>query len=245
MSRHSRDLAGRVALVTGGSRGIGRAVALALAAESLRVVVGFRQDKDGALETAARCPGGAVVQIDVADRESVADAFDEVEGDVGSVAVLVNNAGLTRDRLLIRMREDDWQEVIDVNLTGAFRCSKRSLPGMLRAGWGRIVNVGSVSGLAGNAGQANYAAAKAGLVGFTKSLAREVARHGVTVNLVAPGLVDTAMTEGLRPEVRQALLDRIPMGRPGTLEEVADAVRFCVQASYVTGQVVVVDGGMV
>lgn len=236
--------AGKVGLVTGASRGIGRASGLALAAEGIRVAVCYRQDKDGALETAAACPGSMTVQIDVTSPESVAAAFDEVEATLGPVEVLVNNAGLIRDRLLIRMREEDWAEVIETDLTGVFRCTKRALPGMLRAGWGRIVNLGSVAGTVGNPGQANYAAAKAGVIGFTKALAREVARRGITVNVVSPGLVDTALTADLSPAARQAVLDRVPMGRPATPEEVAEAVRFCVRASYMTGQTILVDGGI-
>ncbi len=144
----------------------------------------------------------------------------------------------------MRMKDQDWDDVVDTNLTGTFRCSRRALPGMLKARWGRIVNIGSIAGSVGNPGQANYAAAKAGIVGFTKSLAREVARHGVTANVVLPGLVDTAMTAGMTPAQREKLVERIPMGRPGTPEEIAEAVRFCARASYMTGNVVVVDGGI-
>lgn len=240
----SLALAGRVGFVTGASRGIGSATARALVEEGVRVAVGYREDKDGAEGTSAACPGSIVVRIDVTNAEAVAAAFDEIERTLGPVEVLVNNAGLRRDGLLMRMKDPDWDDVIDTNLTGTFRCSRRALPGMLKGRWGRIVNIGSIAGSVGNPGQANYAAAKAGVVGFTKSLAREVARHGVTANVVLPGLVDTAMTAGMTPAQREKLLERIPMGRQGTPEEIAEAVRFCARASYMTGNVVTVDGGI-
>jgi 3-oxoacyl-[acyl-carrier protein] reductase len=233
-----------VALVTGASRGIGRAAARVLAEEGARVAIGFRNDKDGALETKAACAGAEIVHIDIADAESVAAAFDEVERGLGKVEILVNNAGLRRDGLLMRMKEADWAEVIEVDLTGVFRCTRRALPGMLAAKWGRVITIGSIAGVVGNAGQTNYAAAKAGVVGFTKSLAREVARKGVTANVIAPGLVDTALTADVSDSARAALLERVPMGRPGDADEVAEAVRFCARASYLTGQVIAVDGGL-
>jgi 3-oxoacyl-[acyl-carrier protein] reductase len=246
----SASLAGRVALVTGASRGIGRACALALAAEGVRVAVGFREDKDGALETLAGCvtstgeAGGTAVQIDVGDPERVQAAFDEVERELGAVEILVNNAGATRDRLLMRMTEQDWDDIIETNLSGVFRCTKRAISGMLRNRWGRVVSIGSVAGSLGNPGQANYAAAKAGVVGFTRALAREVASKGITANVVAPGLVQTDMTAELKEAARETLLGRVPMGRAGTPREVAEAVCFCARASYVTGQTIVVDGGL-
>ncbi len=233
-----------MALVTGASRGIGRAAARVLAEEGARIAIGFRNNKDGALETKAACPGAEIVHIDIADAESVAAAFDEVERSIGRVEILVNNAGVRRDGLLMRMREDEWAEVIEVDLTGVFRCTKRALPGMLAGRWGRVITIGSIAGVVGNAGQTNYAAAKAGLIGFTKSLAREVARKGVTANVIAPGLVDTALTADVSESARAALLDRVPMGRPGDADEVAEAVRFCARASYLTGQVIAVDGGL-
>lgn len=238
------DLDGRVGFVTGASRGIGRASAQALAAEGVRVAIGYREDKDGAAAASALCPGSITVRIDVTVSESVAGAFDEIERSLGPVAVLVNNAGLRRDGLLMRMKDQDWDDVIAANLTGAFRCTKRALPGMLKARWGRIVSIGSVAGTWGNPGQANYAAAKAGLVGFTKSVAREVARHGVTANVVVPGLVDTAMTLDMPAAQREKLVERISMARSGTPEEVAGAVLFCAKASYMTANAVTVDGGI-
>lgn len=237
-------LGGRVALITGAGAGIGRACAVALAAEGIRVAVGYIQDKEQAAETAQLCGGGTTVRIDVTKPEEISAAFDEVEKDLGAVGVLINNAGITRDRLFMRMSDSEWESVLNVNLSGAARCTKRALPGMLKAGWGRIVSIGSVVGTTGNAGQTNYAAAKAGLVGFTKSLSREVARKGITANVVAPGLVDTAMTAVLTKEQREALLSRVPMGRPGTTDEIAEAVRFCVRASYLTGQTIGINGGL-
>jgi len=238
------ELDGRVAFITGAGAGIGKACAQVLCDEGARVAVGFVQDKEQALETAALCEGAIAVQIDVTDESQVSAAFDEIEAAMGPVEILVNNAGITRDRLMLRMSQDEWDQVLNVNLSGAFRCTKRALPGMLKGGWGRVINIGSVVGTTGNAGQTNYAAAKAGLVGFTKSLAREVARKGITANVVAPGLVDTAMTAVLSDAARKALLDRVPAGRPGTTEEIAEAVRFCSRASYVTGQVIGVNGGL-
>lgn len=241
----SAALSGRVALVTGAGRGIGRASALALAEEGAIVAAGFRSDKDGALETLELCGGnGIAVAIDVCDPEAVAAAFDEVEKSLGQVSVLINNAGVTQDRLLLRMTEKDWSEVIETDLTGVFRCTKRALPGMLRAKWGRVISIGSVVGSAGNPGQTNYAAAKAGVAGFTKALSREVAGHGITANVVAPGYVETALTEDLSDDAKGALVDRIAMKRPAAPEEIAEAVRFCARCSYLTGQVVSVDGGL-
>lgn len=234
----------RIAFVTGASRGIGRASAIALSNEGARVVVGFRSDKDGALETAAAAGGAKVVQIDVTDPEGVSAAFDEIESSLGLIEILVNNAGTTQDKLLLRMKEEDWNEVIETDLTGVFRCTKRALPGMLKKGWGRVISIGSVVGSAGNPGQTNYAAAKAGVVGFTKSLAREVAKHGITANVVAPGFVETALTAELSEDAKQALIERVPLGRAATAEEVAEAVRFCARASYLTGQVINIDGGL-
>ncbi|HEX2040122.1 MAG TPA: 3-oxoacyl-[acyl-carrier-protein] reductase [Acidimicrobiales bacterium] len=239
-----------VAFVTGGSRGIGRATALALAEAGHVVAVGWSRDEQGAGKTAAEIEerGGraAPVQVDVADPGSVDAAFSAVEADLGPVGVLVNNAGVTHDGLLLRMPDQQWQEVLRTNLDGAFHAIRRALPGMVRARTGRIVNVGSVAGLLGSAGQANYAAAKAGLVGLTRSVARELASRGVTCNVVAPGPIATAMLDAL-PEARvEDLARQVPVGRLGTPEEVAAVIAFLCSdaAAYVTGAVVPVDGGL-
>ncbi len=238
-------LDGRVALVTGAGSGIGRASAVALAAEGVRVAVGYRGNKDGAQETVALCEGAMEFNIDVSSTESVAGAFEEIEQALGPVEILVNNGGITRDGLLMRMSEAAWDEVIDVNLKGAFRCTKRALPGMLKGRWGRVINMGSVVGTTGNPGQANYAAAKAGLVGFSKALSLEVASKGITVNVVAPGLVETDFIARLPQAARDALMSKVPMGRAASADEAAEAVRFCARAGYLTGQVIGINGGIV
>lgn len=239
------DLSGKVALVTGAGGGIGRASALTLAEEGAAVAVGFKGNEQGARQTAAGCPGSMTVSIDVADSQSVLDAFSQVEQALGPVEILVNNAGITRDGLLMRMGEQSWDEVIDITLKGAFRCTRRALPGMLKARFGRVICIGSVVGTTGNPGQCNYAAAKAGLVGFSKSLALEVAAKGITVNVIAPGLIETDFIANLSRAQRDALETRVPMGRAGSAAEVAEAVRFCARASYLTGQVIGINGGLV
>ena len=237
------------ALVTGASRGIGRAVALALAARH-PVAVNYRTRADEAKETLRLLEAGGgegiAVQADVRDVSAVDAMFAEVEEALGPVGVLVNNAGCRSDALAARLGDDAWREVIDTNLGGTFSCSRRALRPMLRAGWGRIVNVSSVAGIRGNPGQANYSAAKAGVIGLTKSLAREVARKGITVNAVAPGLVETELVATLDDAQRGALLEIIPAGRAGTPEEVAAAVVFLCspEAAYVNGSILTVDGGM-
>ncbi len=235
------------AVVTGASRGIGAAVAAALAADGLAVAVNYRADRDGAESVAEsiRDEGGTalVVRGDVRDPETPKALFEEVEGELGPVSVLVNNAGLTADALSMRIGDDDWDSVIETNLTGAFRLTRRALSAMVRARYGRIINIASVVGVRANAGQANYAASKGGLIAFTKSAAVEVARRGVTVNAVAPGLIETEMTED---SVAESLRDAIPARRAGTPEDVAACVRFLAsdEAAYVTGTVLTVDGGM-
>jgi 3-oxoacyl-[acyl-carrier protein] reductase len=240
----------RVALVTGASRGIGRAIAAHLAAAGNRVAVNYHHSPEAAAELvgAIEEAGGRAIAVgaDVGDADAVAAMVDEVAGSLGPIEILVNNAGVTRDDLLLRMGPDAWDEVIRTNLRSAYLCTRAVLRGMLRARWGRIVSVSSVAGLAGNPGQANYAAAKAGLLGFTRSIAKEVGSRGITVNAVAPGFIETDMTAGLGEEVRRAAAGAIALGRFGTAEEVADAVGYLAsdRASYVTGHVIVVDGGM-
>ena len=235
----------RVAFVTGAGAGIGRACALALGANGFRVAVGFAGNKDGAAETAKEC-GGIAVEVDVADSDSVDNAFKAIEDALGPVTVLVNNAGVTGDGLLLRMKDEDWQRVLRVNLDGAFHCIRRATPSMMKARFGRIVNMGSVVGLTGSAGQVNYAAAKAGLVGLSRSVARELASRNVTCNVVAPGPIATAMTDALSEERLNAITEAVPAGRMGTCDEVAATVAFLCSdaAAYITGAVVPVDGGL-
>ncbi len=239
----------RVALVTGASSGIGRATAVALAQAGHRVAVGYSNNADGAALTVKEAEehGEAMpVRIDIADVAAVDAAFGAVEDAFGPPEILVNNAGITRDGLLMRMDDDQWGDVLRTNLDGAFYTTRRATPKMLRARWGRIVNIGSVVGLSGSAGQANYAAAKAGLVGLTRSVARELASRNITCNVVAPGPVATAMTDALDEPRREELAAQVPLGRFGTLEEVASVVAFlCTEsAGYVTGAVIPVDGGL-
>lgn len=243
------SLDGQTALVTGASRGIGRAVALALAGEGAEVVVNYASSSDAAEAVVAEIQaiGGSAyaLQADVADEASVEDLFKTVLKRSGRIDVLVNNAGITRDGLLMRMKTEDWQAVINLNLTGVFLCTRAVTRPMLKQRSGRIINITSVVGLMGNAGQANYAAAKAGVVGLTRSSAKEMASRGITVNAVAPGFIATDMTKDLEAE---AILAAIPLGRFGTPDQVAGTVRFLAAdpaAAYITGQVLQVDGGMV
>ena len=245
----SASLDGQTALVTGASRGIGRAVALALAGEGAEVVVNYASSPDAAEAVVAeiQANGGSAyaLQSDVADEASVEDLFKTVLKRSGRIDVLVNNAGITRDGLLMRMKTEDWQAVINLNLTGVFLCTRAVTRPMLKQRSGRIINITSVVGLMGNAGQANYAAAKAGVVGLTRSSAKEMASRGITVNAVAPGFIATDMTKDLEAD---AILTAIPLGRFGTPDQVAGTVRFLAAdpaAAYITGQVLQVDGGMV
>ena len=243
-------LDGKVALVTGGSRGIGRAIALRLAEEGADLAICARNAAAAGEVAAAiealgrRC---LVRQADVADAEQATELVDATIAELGRLDVLVNNAGVTRDNLLMRMKEEDWDEVLAINLKGAFNCVRAAVRPMLKARGGRIVNITSVVGLLGNAGQANYAASKAGLIGLTKSLARELASRGITANAVAPGVVpETGMTDSLTEQQQEQMIATVPLGRAGTPEDVAHAVAFLAsdQAAYITGQVLSVDGGM-
>ena len=240
----------RVALVTGGSRGIGRAVALRLAAAGHKVAVNYVANEAAAAETIAaiEASGGTAipVQADVGDESSVAAMVEHVGAELGAVEILVNNAGIARDDLLMRMSADAWDDVIQTNLKSVYLCSKAALRGMLRAKWGRIVNISSVAGVYGNPGQANYSAAKAGVIGFTRSLAKEIGSRGITVNAVAPGFIATDMTAALGEGAAEAATKQITLGRLGRPEEVASAVGYLASqdASYITGQTIVVDGGL-
>ncbi len=239
-----------VALVTGASRGIGRAIALRLASTGVAVAVNYvaRPDAARAVVDEIRAGGGVAlaVQADVRSSEAVRAMAAQVEGELGEIDILINNAGITRDGLFVRMSEQDWHDVIATNLDGAFHCTQAVIRKMQRGRWGRIVNVSSLAGLAGNAGQVNYAAAKAGLVGFTRALAKEVGSRGITVNAVAPGFVETDMTAGLQSDWKEQALKLTPAGRFGLPEEVAAAAAFLVsdEAAYITGQVISVDGGL-
>ncbi len=239
----------RIAFITGASQGIGRACALVLARDGARVIAGARQlEKLEQLVAEIREAGGqaAAVALDVTSTESIAAAFRQAESIFGKVEILVNNAGVTRDGLAMRMKPEAWDAVLATNLTGSFLCIQQALPGMVRARWGRIINISSVVGEMGNPGQANYVASKAGLIGLTKALAHEVASRNITVNAVAPGFIDTAMTQALDAAAREKLLPLIPLGRMGADLDVAHAVRFLAseEAGYITGHVLDVNGGL-
>ena len=242
-------LENEIAVVTGASRGIGRAIALELGRRGARVV-GTATSEAGAAAIgeafAAASIRGRGVVLDVSNGASVEQCFKDVEAHEGTPTILVNNAGVTRDGLLLRMNAEDWQTVIETDLSSVYRTCKAVMRGMMKARRGRIVNIASVVGVMGNAGQANYAAAKAGMIGFTKSLAREVGSRGITVNVVAPGFIVTDMTDALGEEARKALLDQVPLGRLGSPDDIAHAVAFLAspQAAYITGETLHVNGGM-
>lgn len=243
-----KELEGQVAVVTGGGRGIGFAVGTALAEAGARVAL-VDMDEEGTREAANTLPGTGHggYKGDVTSGAELGGTFKAIEEELGPIAILVNNAGITRDNLLLRMSEEEWDQVLTVNLKGAFNATKAVARGMMKRRAGAIVNIASVIGLMGNAGQGNYAASKAGLIGFTKSVAKEFAPRGVRCNAIAPGFIKTAMTDQLNPEVVEALQSQIPMGTLGQPEDVARVVRFLAgpDAAYITGQVLAVDGGMV
>jgi 3-oxoacyl-[acyl-carrier protein] reductase len=243
------SLQGKVALVTGASRGIGQAIALELGRQGA-VVIGTATTPGGAERIAETLKAagveGAGLVLDVSNSESVASTLEHIQQHLGQPLILINNAGITRDNLMLRMKDDEWFDVINTNLNSAYRLSKAVLRGMTKARWGRIVNISSVVGAMGNAGQANYAASKAGLEGFSRALAREIGSRSITVNSVAPGFIDTDMTRELPDAQRDALLAQIPLGRLGQAEEIAKVVAFLVSdgAAYVTGATIPVNGGM-
>jgi 3-oxoacyl-[acyl-carrier protein] reductase len=242
----SGALHGEVALVTGASRGIGAAIARALAAAGA-TVIGTATSQGGA-ESISEALGdaGRGMVLDIANEESVQTVVGDIQGNEGAPGILVNNAGITRDNLLMRMKADEWDDVLATNLSGTYRVSKACLRGMMKAKKGRIVSIASVIGITGNAGQANYAAAKAGIIGFSKSLAKEIGSRGITVNVVAPGFIDTDMTRVLPTEQRDALLGQIPLGRLGEGDDIANAVVFLASqaGAYITGETLHVNGGM-
>jgi 3-oxoacyl-[acyl-carrier protein] reductase len=243
----SLPLSGEIALVTGASRGIGAAIAARLAALGA-TVIGTATSESGAAAVGERLSGqgGHGRVLDVADPASVDVLLDEVTKDFGPVSILVNNAGITRDQLLMRMKDEDWDAVINTNLSSIFRTSKAVMRGMMKARHGRIINIASVIGLTGNAGQANYAAAKAGIIGFSKSMAREVGSRGITVNVVAPGFIETDMTRDLPEAQKEAMLGQIALGRLGSPDDIAEAVAFLAgpAGAYITGETLHVNGGM-
>jgi 3-oxoacyl-[acyl-carrier protein] reductase len=243
------SLEGRIALVTGASQGIGRACALTLARAGAHVALAARNAeklREVAAEIAATGDTAVPFEIDLASEDSIKSGFKAVHAHFGKVEILVNNGGITRDNLMLRMKLADWNAVLSTNLTGAFLLTQAASSSMLKARWGRIINIASVVGETGQAGQANYAASKAGLIGLTKSLARELASRNITVNAVAPGYISTPMTDVLNDQQRSAMLTQIPLDRPGTPEDIAHAVAFLAseQAAYITGHVLDVNGGM-
>ncbi len=243
------SLTGRVALVTGASQGIGRACAVALAKCGAKVALAARNEeklKQGVEEITSSGGEAAAFQIDVADEDSIKNGVKAAIEKFGKIEILVNNAGVTRDTLVLRMKRSDWDTVINTNLTGAHLCTQAVMGSMLKQRWGRIINISSIFGQMGQAGQANYSASKAGLIGLTMAVAREVASRGITANAIAPGFIETAMTEALSPELKQEVLKMIPLGRTGTDADIANAVVFLASegAGYITGNVLKVNGGM-
>lgn len=241
------NLKGEIALVTGASRGIGRAIAEELAAQGATVIGTATSDNGAAaISEYLAAKGGKGMNLNVTSADSIKDVIKAIETEFGAVSILVNNAGITRDNLLMMMKDEQWDDIIQTNLTSVFRLSKAVIRSMMKARKGRIINIASVVGLTGNPGQTNYAAAKAGIMGFSKSLAREIGSRSITVNTVAPGFIDTDMTRALPEEQREALIKQIPLGRLGQAEDIAHAVAFLAspQAAYITGETINVNGGM-
>jgi len=237
----------KVALITGGGAGIGKSITLKLASSGIDCIIFDIQDAAAVVEQAKSLGVGSVfMKVDVTDSQAVKSAVSEVSASFGDVNILINNAGIARDNLLMRMKESDWDQVIQINLKGVFNCTKAVIRGMMSSRWGRVISISSVVGIMGNAGQANYAASKAGIIGFTKSIAREVGSRNITANAIAPGLIKTEMTEKLPEEVKKDYLSRIPLGKFGEVEDVCNLVNFLTseEASYITGQVIQVDGGL-
>jgi 3-oxoacyl-[acyl-carrier protein] reductase len=242
-------LKGKISLVTGGGQGIGRAIALKLAREGSHVAVvdvNLEKAREVVKELEAMGRNALALKVDVVDQKETEEMAEKVVSGLGALHILVNNAGITKDALVLRMKEDEWDMVLDVNLKGPYNCTRSAVKLMSKQRWGRIVNIASIVGLMGNAGQGNYSASKAGLIGFTKTVAREFATRGITCNAVAPGFIETRMTEALPEKVREELSRQIPMGRLGTPDDVADAVVFLASdaAAYITGHVLSVNGGM-
>ncbi|MCQ4697460.1 3-oxoacyl-[acyl-carrier-protein] reductase [Paeniclostridium sordellii] len=245
------DLNGKVALITGGSRGIGKAIAIKLASYKANIVINYTSNKEHALKVKEEIESygvkSIVIKCDVSKSDEVNNMIEEVVKEFGQIDILVNNAGITRDGLLMRMKEEDFDSVIDINLKGVFNCTKSATKYMMKKRYGKIINISSVVGLIGNAGQANYCASKAGVIGLTKSSARELASRNINVNAIAPGFIDTDMTSVLNENLKETLLKNIPQNRFGSPEDVANLVLFLASdmSSYITGQIINVDGGMV
>lgn len=237
----------KLALITGGGAGIGKGITLKLASNGIDCVVFDIQDASAvAREAKSLGVKASFLKVDVTDSEAVKSATSEVSSSVGNINILINNAGITRDNLLMRMKEEDWDKVIQINLKGVFNCTKTVIRGMMSSHWGRIVSISSIVGIMGNAGQSNYAASKAGIIGFTKSIAREVGSRNITANAIAPGFIKTEMTDKLPETVKKDYLSKIPLGKFGEVEDVCNLVNFLVsdEASYISGQVIQVDGGL-